>query len=114
MPSTCPCAILFWLEAVGDTQMLGMRRREFMTLLGGAAVWPFAAGAQQPPMPVVGYLGLSTAEADAYLIAAFRDGLAEAGFVEGRNIAIDYLFAERDISRLPALAAELVARKVTV
>jgi len=91
-----------------------MRRRQFITLLGGAAAWPFAAGAQQPPMPVVGYLGLTTAEADAYLIAAFRDGLAEAGFVEGRNIAIDYLFAERDISRLPALAAELVARKVTV
>jgi len=91
-----------------------MNRRQFITLLGGAAAWPFAAGAQQPPMPVVGYLGLTTAEADAYLIAAFRDGLAEAGFVEGRNIAIDYLFAERDISRLPALAAELVARKVTV
>jgi len=91
-----------------------MRRRAFITLLGAAAAWPFAAGAQQPPMPVVGYLGLTTAEADAYLIAAFRDGLAEAGFVEGRNIAIDYLFAERDISRLPALAAELVARKVTV
>jgi len=94
--------------------MVNMRRRAFITLLGAAAAWPFAAGAQQPPMPVVGYLGLTTAEADAYLIAAFRDGLAEAGFVEGRNIAIDYLFAERDISRLPALAAELVARKVTV
>jgi putative ABC transport system substrate-binding protein len=92
-----------------------MKRRAFISLLGGAAAaWPLAARAQQPPMPVVGYLGLTTAEADAYLIAAFRDGLAEAGFVEGRNIAIDYLFAERDISRLPALAAELVARKVTV
>jgi putative ABC transport system substrate-binding protein len=94
--------------------MVNMRRREFISLLGAAAAWPVAAGAQQPPMPVVGYLGLTTAEADAYLIAAFRDGLAEAGFVEGRNIAIDYLFAERDISRLPALATELVARKVTV
>ncbi len=94
--------------------MVNMRRREFISLLGAAAAWPVAAGAQQPPMPVVGYLGLTTAEADAYLIAAFRDGLAEAGFVESRNIAIDYLFAERDISRLPALAAELVARKVTV
>jgi putative ABC transport system substrate-binding protein len=91
-----------------------VKRREFISLLGAAAAWPVAAGAQQPPMPVVGYLGLTTAEADAYLIAAFRDGLAEAGFVEGRNIAIDYLFAERDISRLPALATELVARKVTV
>src|SRR5258707_14856050 len=58
--------------------MVNMRRREFISLLGAAAAWPVAAGAQQPPMPVVGYLGLTTAEADAYLIAAFRDGLAEA------------------------------------
>jgi ABC-type uncharacterized transport system substrate-binding protein len=91
-----------------------MKRREFISLIGGATAWPLAARAQQSAIPVVGYLGLTTAEADAYLIAAFRDGLAEAGFVEGRNIAVDSLFAERDISRLPALAAELVARKVTV
>jgi ABC-type uncharacterized transport system substrate-binding protein len=90
-----------------------MKRREFISLIGGATAWPLAARAQQSAIPVVGYLGF-TAEADAYLIAAFRDGLAEAGFVEGRNIAVDSLFAERDISRLPALAAELVARKVTV
>jgi ABC-type uncharacterized transport system substrate-binding protein len=92
-----------------------MKRREFISLLGGAAAaWPLAAHAQQPAMPVVGYLGLTTAEAEAYLVAAFRKGLTEAGFDEGRNIAVDYLFAERDVSRLPALAAELVGRKVTV
>jgi putative ABC transport system substrate-binding protein len=65
-------------------------------------------------MPVIGYLGLTSAEADAYLLAPFRKGLSEAGFDEGRNVTIDYLFAERDASRLPALAAELVRRKVTV
>jgi putative ABC transport system substrate-binding protein len=92
-----------------------VKRREFITLLGGtAAAWPLAARAQQPAMPVVGYLGLTSAEADAYLLAPFRKGLSEAGFDEGRNVTIDYRFAERDVRRLPALAAELVARKVTV
>jgi putative ABC transport system substrate-binding protein len=92
-----------------------MKRREFITLLGGAAsAWPLAARAQQQPMPVVGYLGLTSADADAYLLAPFRKGLSDAGFDQGRNVSIDYLFAERDVSRLPALAAELVGRKVTV
>jgi ABC-type uncharacterized transport system substrate-binding protein len=91
-----------------------VKRRDFITLLGGAAAWPVATYAQQAAMPVVGYLGLTSAEADAYLIAAFRKGLTEAGFDEGRNIAVEYVFAERDVSRLPALAAELVGRKVTV
>jgi putative tryptophan/tyrosine transport system substrate-binding protein len=93
--------------------MSRMKRREFITLLGGAAAWPLAARAQQP-LPVIGYLGLTSADADAYLLAPFRKGLSEAGFDEGRNVIIDYRFSERDVSRLPALAAELVGRNVTV
>src|SRR5262249_24075943 len=93
----------------------GVRRREFITLIAGAAACPVAARAQQKPaMPVVGYLGLTSADADAYLLAPFRKGLSEAGFEEGRNVTIDHRFADRDISRLPALAAELVSRRVTV
>jgi putative ABC transport system substrate-binding protein len=95
--------------------MSNIRRREFITLFGGTAVaWPLAAWAQQAARPVVGYLGLTSADADAYLLAPFRKSLSEAGFDEGRNVTIDYRFAERDVSRLPALAAELVGRKVTV
>jgi putative tryptophan/tyrosine transport system substrate-binding protein len=92
-----------------------MKRRQFITLLGGAAAtWPLAARAQQPGTPIIGYLGLTSADADAYLLASFRKGLSEAGFDEGRNVTIDYRFAERDVSRLPALATELVARNATV
>jgi putative ABC transport system substrate-binding protein len=94
-----------------------MRRREFVTLIGAAATYasrPLAARAQQSAMPVVGYLGLTSADTDAYLLAPFRKGLSEAGFDEGRNVTIDYRFAERDVSRLPTLAAELIGRKVTV
>jgi putative ABC transport system substrate-binding protein len=90
-------------------------RREFITLLGGtAAAWPVAAYAQQAAMPVIGYLGLTSADADEYLLAPFRKGLSDAGFNDGRNVTIEYRFAGRDVSRLPALAAELVARKATV
>jgi ABC-type uncharacterized transport system substrate-binding protein len=93
-----------------------MRRREFIKVIAGSAVtaWPFAARAQQPATPVIGYLGLTSAEADAYYLAQFLKGLGQAGFSEGRNITIDYRFANRDVSRLPALAAELVRRNVTV
>jgi putative ABC transport system substrate-binding protein len=94
-----------------------VKRREFITLLGGATAWPLAARAQQrslPVMPAVGYLGLTSANADAYLMTPFRKGLSEAGFEEGRNVTIESRFAEGDVGRLPALAAELVARKVTV
>jgi putative ABC transport system substrate-binding protein len=91
-----------------------VNRRSFITLIGGAAAWPLAARAQQMAIPVVGYLGLTSADADAYVLASFRKGLSEAGFDDGRNVTIDYRFAERDVSRLPALAAEFVTRKVTV
>jgi putative ABC transport system substrate-binding protein len=91
-----------------------MRRREFVTLLVGAAVWPLTARAQQSSKPVIGYLGLTSAKTDAYLLASFRKGLSEAGFEDGGNVIIDALYAENDVSRLPALAAELVRRKVTV
>jgi putative ABC transport system substrate-binding protein len=92
-----------------------MQRREFITLVGGAvATWPFTVRAQQPALPVIGYIGTGSRESDAFRLPSFHEGLNETGYVEGRNVVIEYRWAEGHNNRLPAILADLVRRQVAV
>jgi|SRR6516165_8457712 putative ABC transport system substrate-binding protein len=91
-----------------------MRRREFITVVGTAAAWPLTARAQQPGLPVVGFLHSTSAGPNAGAVSAFREGLKQAGYVDGQNVAIEFRWAEGHYDRLPALATDLVRERVAV
>src|SRR5215475_1206197 len=98
----------------GDRMSYRIKRREFITLLGGAAAWPLASHAQQAALPVIGYLNFGSPESDAPRLTGLRRGLNQSGYVEGRNLVIEYRWAGNQADRLPALAADLVQLRVTV
>src|SRR6516165_2002151 len=108
-PLTGPRQFDIMRSGPGLREQMQFKRRTFITLLGGAAAWPLATRAQQSPIPVIGFL--SPASTPQHLVAILRQILAEAGYVEGRNLTIEYRFAEGQYDRLPALAAELVQRQ---
>jgi ABC-type uncharacterized transport system substrate-binding protein len=91
-----------------------VKRREFIALFGGAAAWPLAASAQQPAMPVIGYIGFGSLDNSVLYLAAFRKGLSETGFVEGQNVAIEYPWLEGQYDRMSEVAADLVRRGISV
>jgi putative tryptophan/tyrosine transport system substrate-binding protein len=95
--------------------MLGIRRREFITLIGcGGSAWPLAAGAQPRPLPIVGFIHGGSADTLAHLVVAFRNGLGEAGYVEGQNVTVEYHWLEGHYDRVPSLVADLIRRRVAV
>src|SRR2546423_9462054 len=98
----------------GGRRTSGMRRREFILALGGAAAWPLQVSAQQPGRPVIGFLGVGSSDQSSAFGAVFRQGLAEAGYVPGRDVTIEFRWANYQLSLLPQLAADLVERKPAV